>query len=210
MGGDGVVVEPGDCLSSIAEAHGFAWETLWNHPKNAKLKEKRKNPNVLWPGDRVFVPAAKAKEVSCAVNRSHRFVVKGVPARLRIRFLEVGEPRRGEAYILTVDGRPRRGTLNNDGVLDESVSPLARSVQILFEGDSAPLDIALGGIKPLETVAGTQARLANLGFNPGPIDDLLGPKTRRALRRFQRKHNLNVTGEPDSETIEHLKRVHGS
>jgi LysM domain len=50
-------VRQGDHLSDIATALGFSsYETIWNHPKNAKLKQKRVNPNVLFPGDTLFIP----------------------------------------------------------------------------------------------------------------------------------------------------------
>ncbi|MGB9698788.1 MAG: LysM peptidoglycan-binding domain-containing protein [Thermodesulfobacteriota bacterium] len=49
-------VKQGDCLSSIGEKYGIFWEKIWNQPKNDKLKEKRKNPNILYPGDVIFIP----------------------------------------------------------------------------------------------------------------------------------------------------------
>ena len=57
-------VTQGDCFLSIAEANGFFWETLWNHPENKTLKAERKDPAVLLPGDKVFVPDNHKKDVS--------------------------------------------------------------------------------------------------------------------------------------------------
>ena len=45
-----------------------------------------------------------------------------------------------------------------------------------------------------------QARLEALGHSPGGIDGVMGPQTRDALREFQRKNNLRVSGELDWET----------
>lgn len=39
-----------------------------------------------------------------------------------------------------------------------------------------------------------QTALANLGFSPGPIDGIFGPKTLRAVRAFQRSVDLEPTG----------------
>ena len=77
-------VKQGDCISSIAQKHGLFWDKVWNHPKNANLQERRKDPNVLSPGDVVFVPDKDEKEESGATEQRHRFKRKGVPEKLRI------------------------------------------------------------------------------------------------------------------------------
>jgi hypothetical protein len=46
----------------------------------------------------------------------------------------------------------------------------------------------------------TQARLAEQGFDPGPRDGQMGPKTQAALRQFQRAHGLPLTGKLDEAT----------
>ena len=57
------VGQPGDHVSRIADENGFgSWETLWDHPDNAELKAKRKNPNVLAEGDEVAIPEKKKKQ----------------------------------------------------------------------------------------------------------------------------------------------------
>ena len=80
-----VTVAAGDCISSIAIAHGFDWDTVWNHPKNAELKNRRRDPNVLRPGDVVFVPERELRHEQGATQKRHIFRMKGVPARLRMR-----------------------------------------------------------------------------------------------------------------------------
>ncbi len=49
-------VEQGDCLDSIAFAHDFFPDTIWNHPPNAAIRAERKDPNILYPGDVLTIP----------------------------------------------------------------------------------------------------------------------------------------------------------
>ena len=51
------MVKEGECLDSIALDHGFAdWRTIYDHPKNTDLRSKRPDPNVIHPGDKLFIP----------------------------------------------------------------------------------------------------------------------------------------------------------
>jgi hypothetical protein len=49
-------------------------------------------------------------------------------------------------------------------------------------------------------VRAAQQALRDQGFNPGPIDGVMGPRTSAAVRDFQQKENLTVTGQLDAET----------
>jgi hypothetical protein len=49
-----------------------------------------------------------------------------------------------------------------------------------------------------------QERLAEKGFNPGPLDGQMGAKTAAALHQFQRAHGLPITGELDAATLRAL------
>lgn len=51
-----------------------------------------------------------------------------------------------------------------------------------------------------------QRKLAKLDYYKGPIDGIIGPKTITALRSFQRDRYLDITGYPDPDTIEQLKK----
>src|SRR5260370_22392801 len=78
------VVQEGECLLSIAYQHGFLWETIWNLPANAQLRGTRKDPGQLLVGDRIMIPERETKEVSADTDKWHRFVKRGVPAKLRL------------------------------------------------------------------------------------------------------------------------------
>jgi peptidoglycan hydrolase-like protein with peptidoglycan-binding domain len=49
-----------------------------------------------------------------------------------------------------------------------------------------------------------QRALRDLGFDPGPIDGICGPKTRAALEKYQITEKLPATGELDGLTLERL------
>ena len=56
-------------------------------------------------------------------------------------------------------------------------------------------------------IVGTQEELAKLGYAPGPADGMLGPRTRAAIRAYQRDAGLPVTGQASSELLDHMKFV---
>lgn len=49
-----------------------------------------------------------------------------------------------------------------------------------------------------------QERLKAAGFDPGPIDGIVGPKTRAAVIKYQTSNGLAKTGSLDEETVETL------
>jgi len=53
-------------------------------------------------------------------------------------------------------------------------------------------------------VAAAQQALKTNGLNPGPIDGYMGPQTAAAVREFQQKEQLKVTGQLDPDTLGRL------
>src|SRR5260370_36720170 len=55
-------VTQGEHLSRIAKRYGFSdHRTIWDHARNAALKQEHQNPNVLFPGDQLFIPDREQK-----------------------------------------------------------------------------------------------------------------------------------------------------
>ena len=218
-------VQAGDCMSSIAYAHGFFWQTLWNDSSNADLKNKRKNPNVLMTGDVVHIPDLTVKQESGATEQQHKFMLKGVPEKLNLTLLDYDhKPRPNLDYLLVIDGNAREGKTDADGKLTESIPPNAMTGKLTFaapqrvDGTGKPLPgepqnqvliLQLGGLNPISEVSGLKARLSNLGFYKGPIDENLDPATKQAISSFQQKKGLPVTGVADDATRQKLQDIHG-
>jgi peptidoglycan hydrolase-like protein with peptidoglycan-binding domain len=54
-----------------------------------------------------------------------------------------------------------------------------------------------------------QTSLTRRGFDPGPADGRMGPRTRSAISDYQRQHKLLVDGRPSPELLNHLQSEAG-
>lgn len=59
-------------------------------------------------------------------------------------------------------------------------------------------------------VRGAQQALRDKGFDPGPIDGRMGPRTTAAVREFQSKENIIASGQLDAETRGRLMASSGA
>lgn len=55
------------------------------------------------------------------------------------------------------------------------------------------------------TIFLVQKKLKAMGVYHGPLDGLIGSQTNAAIRRYQIKHGLTITGELNAETLHSLK-----
>ena len=205
IGAGNYVVQAGECLSSIACAHGFFYETLWNLPENIELKQKRKSPHVLMAGDKVHIPELRSKEAEVPAETRQKFKRKGVPSRLKLQLRDYeGKPRAGASYKLDIDGNVSTGKLDGSGILDVVIPPSAREAKLNIEDGEEEFTIALGGTDPVSELSGVQQRLNNLGYVCGSPDGIPGARTTAAVSKFQRDQGLAVNGKPDQPTRERL------
>ncbi len=72
----------------------------------------------------------------------------------------------------------------------------------------APDRRAAAGAPPAQDrrlVAGTQSGLKDMGYDPGPVDGILGPRTRAAIRAYQKDHRLPVDERPTPDLALHIR-----
>jgi hypothetical protein len=210
-------VQQGECLSSIARQHGFAWRSVYYHSDNADFRRKRPDPNVVYPNDVLILPHKEAKQVSRPTDQRHRFVKKSVCTWLRIVVRdEDDQPFASKRYELRVGFARHVGTTGPDGIIEHPIAADAENGFLelwLSEApaeDSRKWELRIGHLDPASEITGVQARLNNLAFDCGPVDGILGPKTRAATRAFQKRFGLTTDGIPGRETKDRLKEAHGS
>jgi N-acetylmuramoyl-L-alanine amidase len=129
-------VRNGDCMATIAEQYGYWWKTLWDHPANKELRDRRENPNTLLPvegyaavlpyagpvvGDKiqgdengalhreidyVSIPDKDEKKIPAATDATHEYQLKRNQVQLKLQLLDNGAPIASARYKLKLSGAP--------------------------------------------------------------------------------------------------------
>lgn len=206
------LVKQGDCFSIIAKKHGFLLKTLWEYPPNATLKQKRKSPNVLFPGDVIFIPDNTLKEESGATEQRHRFRLETDKTVLQLRLLREDEPRSRVKFSLKIAEKTIESETDSDGWIKETIPAAAKTAKLLLlpgTEDEEEYELLIGHLDPPEKKPGVTDRLQNLGFF-FDFEDEDDEAIKYALAGFQGKYELAETGEADAATVNKLKELHGS
>jgi hypothetical protein len=206
-------VKQGDHLFGIAEKNGFHdYHILWDHPNNAQLKKTRQNPNILFPGDQVFVPDPETREETRSTDKRHSFVVNTQTLQLRLILEDLYEkPIAGAPCDLMIDGDIHKLTTDGQGLIQLDIPGKAKNGFLIVNSDQTPfqgvqIPVKIGCLDPIDTPSGQQARLDNLGYFPGDGDD---DAFESAVEEFQCDHNLTVDGVCGPVTQAKLKQVYG-
>ncbi len=84
----------------------------------------------------------------------------------------------------------------------DAIGQLLRSV----EKNQTSRKIAKAELLGDKKVRFVQMRLEQLGYSPGPVDGVIGAKTREAIRKFEGDRHLPVTGDLSRPLIDALSR----
>lgn len=216
-------VKIGDCMQSIADAHGFfRWESIYYHEENAELRKKRPDPSLLQENDVVSIPDLDDREEYCTTGRTHVFQLRELrEIEICLVLEESGHPLGNMKFELSYkekgQDKTRTGYTTKEGELIHVLSSTVKSATLKIwktedlSTDPLTWDLKIGDIDPIDSDTGVQDRLRNLGYDLGDEDGTIGDKTKAALKDFQLNVGLEATGKIDNDTRrlldEHSKEV---
>ncbi len=202
-------VSLGETVSKIAGDRKLAnYRVIWDHPSNKDFAKTR-DPNLLYPGDELFVPEQQQKDMIATTGVTHQFRKKVPKNKLRIQMLDGNMNPIPEAdYSLTAGDDSFSGKTDNEGWIKHDISVEADSGSLDFGGRTIELDI--GHLAPLDKIEGIQARLQNLGYTVQAVDgDDSTDEYKDAVKAFQGDQQLTVDGIVGPNTRGKLKNVYG-
>jgi hypothetical protein len=203
-------VQQGDSVISLSEVYGLFASTIWDHPDNSALRQRRPDMNVLMPGDVVVIPDKRLRMEKRPTGARHTFRRKGIPALFRLQVYYLHIPCANQRYKLIVDGVTLEGTTNAQGIVEQYVPALSKVGELIIGEDSVRIQLLFGQLDPTDELVGVQKRLNNIGYDCGTPDGTLNEQTQNALMLFQREHNLKESGEADSATLELIDKIHNN
>lgn len=214
------VIRPGDDLSSLAARNGFDPEEVWDDDHNADLRARRPDPEVLAPGDVIYLPEPAETACHLAAGTSNRYRAV-VPKRRVDLVLTAGgsEPFANEPYEVRGLRRPISGRSDGQGAVTLELPAHLRQVELFLPEQETSVILRIGHFDPETTNSGVRTRLANLGYlaardvAPPAFRSVAGETSAHelaaAVRAFQRDHGLDDTGELDDGTRASILQAHG-
>lgn len=219
------IVRQGEYLTKIAFEQGFDADEVWGHEKNRDLKDRRKDPSVLCPGDVLAIPdsAPIGEGLSLCSDNPYRAKVPNVELNVQFCGDDAG-PLAAETCSVTVegDGKSSKRSTDADGWLRLIVPGTCKSVEVTFERLGTTYVLAVGHLDPIDTTSGEFQRMSNLGkFDDALIgwlgSSLGGPSGeveelqsmfREAVRRNLASPGEDDGGVTDEAVRDHLAREH--
>ncbi|MDB4972109.1 MAG: hypothetical protein JWN48_450 [Myxococcaceae bacterium] len=216
------VVRQGECLSKLALRNGVDDPMqLWNDPRNEALRQARKSPHVLLPGDSLVVPGMDIGEVQKQTDATHRLVLVQEEQLVSVRLRLEGRWRKaleGLEYTLSfmhheqLVTRPGAGPTGPSGLIEEKVPTEVESVVVAFERPKLHFKLLVSVLDPILDVSaagvpsGVRTRLRALGFADA------GREPGVAIAQFQRSElsRAEPSGALDAETIDQLEERYGA
>lgn len=212
-------VVQGEHFAAIAAKKGHHdFRPLWDAADNKAVKDLRKTPHILLPGDKVTVPPVETKQESAPTEKRTKFKAQGVVLKLRLDVrTDSHEPAKKASCDLTVESEQKVEPLDGSGRVERVIPLTAAKGKVIVKDAALPIDVTgdleIGGLHPLDTTTGQIQRLNNLGYDAGPVEEPTGTeakfKFKSAVEEFQCDNGLKVDGVLGDGTKSKLKEVYG-
>lgn len=178
---------------------------MWDDPANAGLRQLRANPNVLLPGDSVFIGDKQDRDEAADTGKRHTYFTIAPSLKLRIVVKDRFDvPLGGELGTLDVDGDARPVTTAGDGLIERAIAVDAKGGELYIVG--AALVVGIGRLHPVDHPSGWLARLNNLGYQAGDVGNPAPGDVRSAVEEFQCDFGLPVVGLAADGTLDAATR----
>ncbi|MEZ4442328.1 MAG: LysM domain-containing protein [Polyangiaceae bacterium] len=230
------IVQPGECVASLAAKLGVTVDAVWQLPDNAALRERRSSPFMLRAGDVIALPEPRRSGQSVSPGGTHGFRGEAPRVSLQLKLLDqravtetaerqvekqgrvttIREPpppdvRAGEAlsgvpYRLVVGARTLEGVTDGEGVLREEVDARITQALLILHPDTDEERHLSLGIGHLDPPDETTGLAQRLTNLGFPCT----PETVEGiLEKYQASRDLEVTGELDQATRRRLVEESG-
>lgn len=196
-------VRQGENVHSIAQKYRSDANKIWSHGRNRHLRENRRNPNCLLPGDVLFIPENQDWFTGLSTGQTHYFEVK-MPKKtvLKVTFRCNGQALSNCRYELKYDEESKSGTTDGSGNIEVPLPIEVTQAVVTFPERKRVFRLNLRHLNPVESESGVQARLSAMGYYFGGIDGVKGNKHKAALKRYKQKHGIEDAD--DSAVEEHI------
>jgi len=142
------VIRQGEFLSMLASRFGFDADEVWNDSANDELRERRSSPEMLAPGDVVYLPDAAPEPRSLSARTNNRFRGRLPTVPVEVAFHYGGEPIANTSC--TVEGLPQplNTETDGDGVARFDAPMNSGEVWVVFEDPAAGFRVMVGHLDP--------------------------------------------------------------
>jgi peptidoglycan hydrolase-like protein with peptidoglycan-binding domain len=169
----------------------------------AAIRQYQADARLAVTGEPSDALLARLREATDRSGADYRTQVKAIQAALNARGYDAG-PEDGALGPRTRDAIRTWQADAGLPVTGEASGRLLASLEAPQQsGSSAPEAGAAAAGAEIER------RLGDLGYRVGPADGSIDEQTRRAIRAYQADAGLRVTGQPDPELLDDLRRYAG-
>jgi hypothetical protein len=169
------VIKRQDFLLRLAARFGFDADRVWQDPSNDDLRALRSDPNILLPGDLLYIPDPPLQPppmTSLTLGSTNTFVASDPPTMTLTHKFLGDDPTTyaSKAYTVQELDQLTGLTSNGDGVVTFEVPVTLDTATVVFTdtGESWPLSI--GDLDPINSLSGIFQRLQHLGYIDAEIE----------------------------------------